>query len=292
MQEITPGIYTEDRFGPYNLGLITLDNGGLIIDAPPRAADVRQWITEAQEVVGTLRYVVLTGFHPDRILGAALSKLPMIATEATARQLAALDEKSWHEMLQAAHERHKESFETLVGNHPPKVHLAFEHHLRLHHRSPALEIEAIAGAAPGSLWLIVPDQKLLFTGDSVVTDAPPVVEYTPDSQAWLKTLAMLARRTSVQKIAQGRGTPVVMHGDIESQREFMRVIRHTARTLSRETPPGTGVARATQELQQAFFPALPRHSEAVQRIQRGLDHLIAELLAPHDEGESDESEEE
>jgi len=290
MQEIKPGIFVENRYPPYNLGLITLDEGGLVIDVPPNAEDAEQWLHDAEAIAGTIHYIVLTDAQPEKLLGTALLNIPVIATEEAARWTASLDEKAWQEIINEAEKRYGDTLNPRIAHHLPKIKIAFNKRMHLQRRTPTLEFEAISGAGIGSLWVLVPEAKLLFAGDSVVTDVPPILEYTPDSQAWLKALATLSRRTTVQEIVQGRGAPVIPQGEIETQREFMRIIRHTARTLAKESEPGEGMSRAATELQQAFFPNIPKHSDAMRRLQKGIAHLVAEILEAQEAKAKEENE--
>ncbi len=279
MQEIAPGVFVENCYPPYNLGLITIADGGLVVDVPPRPTHARQWLREVQEVTGPIRYVVLTDAQPDRLIGAALWNVPIIASETTARYIAALDEKAWLELLNNAQERFSAENLSPESLPPRRVTLACNRELRLHYRAPALEIEAIAGAALGSLWLTVPDQQVLFAGDSVVFREPPLLDRTPDRQAWLGSLAALEKRTAIRWIVPVRGHINARRGDLEAQREFMRVAWHTAQTLAQETVAGTGLAQATRELREAFFPTASKHSEIQLRIRHGLEQLGAEIRA-------------
>ncbi|MGC9399168.1 MAG: MBL fold metallo-hydrolase [Anaerolineae bacterium] len=281
MEEIVSGIFVEDRYGPYNVGLVTLDEGTLVVDVPPRPADARQWLREAQETAGVIRYIVLTDSQPERLIGAAQWDVPIIAGEATARLLTAMvrEEAEWEEVLEAADISTPGIADELTTLKPRRARLACTHHLLLHNQDPPLEIEAAAGAAPGALWLYVPNQKVLFAGDTVAFQTPPVLSQTPDSKAWLNALGTLAHRKSIHRIVPGRGAREILRGELESQREFMRVIRRTARNLTRKAEPGEGLTQATNELQQAFFPSLKKNSEPLQRIRKGLEHLVNEMLA-------------
>ena len=279
MQEIASGIFVETRYPPYNLGLITSADGGLVVDVPPRLPHARQWLREVQEVAGLIRYVVLTDAQPDRLIGAALWDVPIIASETTARYIAALDEKTWPELLQIAQERFPAENISPEFLSPHRVTLACDRELRLYYRTPALQLETVAGAAPGSLWLTVPDQQVLFAGDSVAIHQPPVLDCAPDRQAWLESLAALKKRAAIRWIVPGRGCPVAPRGDLEAQREFMQVAWRTAQTLAQEPVVGTGLAQATRELREAFFPTAAKHSETQLRIRHGLEQLVAEIHA-------------
>lgn len=273
MQEIAPGIFIESNYPPYNLGLIVTDHGPIVIDIPPRPSHAWAWQQQVAEIAGAPHYTVLTDASLERQIAAALWPTPIIAAEAMQQALAAYDDRSWREMLQAYVAQHPEEAEDVIRLRPHLPTLGCNKHFLLYYRAPPLEFEVIAGGAPGSLWLIAPDHNLLFAGDTIITEEPALLERTPDSKAWLNTLSTLARRATIRQIVPGRGKAPIPHSDIEAQREFMRVMRRTARTLANSN--AVRLAQCAQDLGQTFYNA--KGQKAVKRIKAGLEHLIAEI---------------
>ena len=189
------------------------------------------------------------------------------------RTLIAYDERGWREMLQAYITRYPEESDELLRIKPHPPTLVLDKHFLMHYRTPPLEFESVAGSAPGSLWLNVPDLGLFFAGDTIIVDEPVPMERTSDSKAWLNTLSNLARRTTVRQIVPGRGKAPIHHSDIENQREFMRVMRRTARTLAGNNK--FRLIQCAEDLGQAFYNA--QGQNAVKRIRAGLEHLVAEI---------------
>lgn len=287
MKEIVPGIFIENKYPPYNVGLIALEQSAIVIDVPPRPKDARNWLREAQLQAGHIAYVVLTDAQPDRIIGSCHWEVPLIAAEETLRYLDQLheDKEQWEELLLAARERYPEAASDLRQLQIQRAKLATNTELLIHRQAPPLVAESVTGAAPGSLWFFAPEQKVLFAGDCVAFDTPPVLEHTPDIQLWTKMLAALARRRQVQRIVPGRGARVILRGEIETQRELLRVIQRTANQLAAQTQPDEGLSQATNDIQQTFFPTISKKSPAMQRLRNGLDHLVQGLIG---EEESEE----
>ncbi|MEJ5311017.1 MAG: hypothetical protein WHX52_14740 [Anaerolineae bacterium] len=273
MQEIVPGIFVESAYPPYNLGLIVTDHGSIVIDIPPRPSHAWAWQQQVEEVAGKPRYAVLTDASLERQIAASLWDVPLIAGEAMLRALMAYDERMWREMLQGYIAQHPEEADEVLRIKPHLPTLTLDKHFLLHYRTPPLEFESVAGGAPGSLWVTIPEHGLFFAGDTIIVDEPALLERTPDSKGWLNTLSALARRTTIRHIVPGRGKAPIQHSDIETQREFMRVMRRTARTLA-----GTDnfrLIQCAQDLGQAFYNA--QGQKAVKRIKAGLERLVAEI---------------
>lgn len=286
MQEIAPGIFVESAYPPYNLGLIVTDNGPLVIDIPPRPSHAWAWQQQVEDIAGRPRYVALTDAALERQIAASLWNTPIIAAEALLRALLAYDERGWREMLQVYVAQHPEEADEVLRIKPHLPTLTLDKHFLLHYSTPPLEFESVAGGAPGSLWIVAPEHGLLFAGDTIIVDEPALLERTPDSKAWLNTLSALARRAGIRSIAPGRGKAPIQHNDIETQREFMRVMRRTARTLAGRNHFRLG--QCAQDLGQAFYNA--QGQKAVRRIKMGLERLVAEIhqarMTPEDEGDA------
>jgi len=273
MQEIAPNIFIESAYPPYNVGLIVTDYGPIVIDIPPRPSYAWAWQQQVEEMAGKPRYAVLTDASLERQIAASLWNIPLIATEAMLRALTTYDERGWREMLLAYIAQHPEESEEVLKIRPHPPTLACDKRFLLHHRTPPLEIESVAGGAPGSLWVTIPEHSLFFAGDTIIVDEPALLERTPDSKAWLNTLSNLARRTNVRHIVPGRGKAPIQHNDIETQREFIRVMRRTARTLAGNN--NFRLAQCAQDLGQTFYNA--QGQKAVKRIKAGLERLVTEI---------------
>jgi len=290
MQEIEPGIFVESNYPPYNLGLIVTDHGSIVIDIPPRPSHAWAWQQQVEEVAGKPRYAVLTDASLERQVAASLWNVPIIGGEALLRALIAYDERSWREMLQAYVIQHPEEADEVLQIKPHPPTLILDKHFLLHYRTPPLEFESVAGGAPGSMWLTVPELGLIFAGDTIAVDEPALLERTPDSKAWLNTLSNLARRTTVRHIVPGRGKVPIQQSDIEPQREFIRVMRRTARTLAGNN--NFRLIECAQDLGQTFYNA--QGQKAVRRIRMGLERLVAEIhqmkAAADEEREGENSE--
>ena len=288
MEEVAPGIFIESGYPPYNLGLIDLDDGALVVDIPPRSSHAQAWLEQVQAAVGTVRYVVLTDAQIERLVAAALWNIPVIASEAALRTVAKFEERDWRDLLQATEERYPEDADLLddVKPNPPKF--AFSRRFKFHRTTPPFVFEGVAGAAPGSTTLFVPEHKLLFAGDTVSISEPPPMHLAPDFDAWLASLEALAERTDVRHIVPGRGDAPVLRGELATQLEFMRVVQETAQALA-EGSGSEGMSKAARELGQAFFNQMGK--QAVKRLQSGLEYLIqdlrGDLMPPADKEEEE-----
>jgi hypothetical protein len=278
MKEIAPGIFVESSYPPYNLVIIKTSQGGIVIDLPPNPLHALNWLEQARAVANPLRYVIMTDAKQERQLATATCEIPIIATT-TSLQLMGIysEERARREFTEALASQYPEETAGLSKLRPHKPALAFDDSFTFYAEERTLRFESIAGSAPGSLWVLVAEQELLIAGDTVVDDAVPSLAHTPDSKAWLNTMTTLAHLQTVRSVVPGRGRPVIANGDIEPQREFIRVMRRAARTLLRKGANGMSLTQTAQELGQSFFNR--QGQKAVKEIKAGLEHLITELAS-------------
>ncbi len=284
MKEVAPGVLVESSYAPYNLVLIETEKGGIAVDLPPSPMYAMNWLEQARKAVGHVRYAVLTSATRERQFATAVCDVPIIAAEATLRVMEAYDEeRPRREFLEDITVHYEEEVAVFDDLRPQKPALAFNERFTFYAGDRVLQFEVVAGAALGSLWVLVEDQNLLVAGDTVVAGAVPVMAETPDSKAWLNTMTSLARWQTVSSIIPGRGEQSIPSGEIEPQREFMRVMRRAARTLARRRADGLSLSQTAQELGQTFFN---RHGQAaVKQIRASLEHLVAEVQAADGAGE-------
>ena len=286
MKEISPGIFLETAYPPYNLVLIDTSQGAIAIDIPPRPVHAVNWLEQARSALGEIRYAIMTDASPERQMATAFWDVPIIATETTLRLMEVYDEdrerRAFVEDLAARYEDELNLIENVA---PRKPTMAFDEALRLYVDDSYVELSAIeGGAAPGSLWVFVPDRDLLITGDIVAVEDPPPLDLTPDSKAWLDTLGVIAHRRSVEQIIPGRGPAPITQEEIEPHRELLRVLRRSARKLAHGTSE-LDLAETAQDLGQTFFGA--QGQVAVKRLQAGLEHLVAEVKREESTGPED-----
>lgn len=277
MKEIVPGVYVETAYTPYNLLLITTSKGGVLVDLPCNAGDGLQWIDEAKKVAKKLKYVVLTCASPERQLAASYCPLPMIASREGRDYIARFhDEHTRRDMLSKLNHAYPAESTAMGDALPKRPQISFDESMDLYMGDRTLHFEPTDGAAPGSLWLYLDEEKLLITGESIAIGAAPLAQYTPDSKAWLNALADLAHRNDVDKVIPGRGRAPILLMEIEEQREVLRVMRRSTRSLTRASSGITPLS-AAQDLAQTLFNA--EGQRATRQLKAGLERLVEEYRA-------------
>jgi glyoxylase-like metal-dependent hydrolase (beta-lactamase superfamily II) len=286
MKEVAPNVYVESSYPPYNLVLIKTDKGGVVFDSPPNPLHGMNWLEKVRATVDHIRYVVLTNADRDRQMATVSLKVPVIATETMLRTMQKYGEdRARKDFIEDITTRYPEEGGLLQSLEPRKPSIVFNEQFTLYAEGLTFQFEVVQGSAPGSLWVLIPELELLIAGDTVSVEAVPPMAKTPDSKAWLNTMTSLAHWSSVKAIIPGRGKPYIARAEIESQREFMRVMRRAARTLARKGD-GLSLSQTAQELGQTFFNQ--QGQKAVKEIKVGLERLVAEVEVSQSEDAEEE----
>lgn len=168
---------------------------------------------------------------------------------------------------------------------PTLPEILFNQALTLHKGGADVTIQRVDGAAPGSAWVELPHRAVLFAGDTVVVGRPPIMDETPDTRAWLRTLTELRRpRYSDVTLVPGRG-PLSDQTGTEELSEYIRVARRRMRTLHRQEEPTEEPADFTAELLSLFALSEEDRHRFRRRVRNGLKQVHAELSAEAHDGE-------
>jgi glyoxylase-like metal-dependent hydrolase (beta-lactamase superfamily II) len=277
MKEIASNVYVSTELPGVNVGFIVMPEGAIVVDAPVLPQDARAWRQRVVEIAGgPILYVVLTDAHPDRLLSAGLLEAPIVAARAAYDQASVYTEGFWRGVVESWARRFPEAADDMSGVSVVLPEVMFSSGLTLHKGGVDVKVRQVEGAAPGSAWVYLPEQDVLFAGDTVVAESHPFLHAAPDTKAWLDTLTALRRaRFSKTIIVPGRG-PL---GDQAASRPlsgYIALARRRVRSLH-----AAGARSDVGELVAEMLPLFPVPDDerelVPRRIKAGLDRLYEEL---------------
>ncbi len=270
MNKLASGAYASTEYPGVNVGFVVVPGGAVAIDAPTLPADAKAWRRRITETAGgPILYVVVTDGHPDRLLSVGLMKAPVVGSLAAYERAAKLTEGSWRAAAERWIRRFPQAAKAL--NEPaialPEIILVSR--LMLHRGDQVLSIETVPGAAPGSVWVHLPERNVLFAGDTVVIGTHPPMEATPDTKAWLDTLKGLRRPAhSKTTIVPGRG-PISQQAATRPLSDYVALLRRRARSLRGDAQ--TGMAAAVADLMDAFPVGHNDHDAHEKQVRANLE---------------------
>ncbi|HET91561.1 MAG TPA: MBL fold metallo-hydrolase [Chloroflexi bacterium] len=282
MKEITSNVYVSTEYPGVNVGFVILPEGVIAIDVPTLPRHARAWRQRILETAGKrILYLVLTDEHPDRLLSAGIfsesEAMPIVAARPVYERAVVYTDGFWRSVVEGWTRRYPEHANDLLGLQGALPEIMFTTRLMLHKGGETVTVEHIAGAAAGSAWIHLPEKGVLFVGDTVVTDLPPVLSVASDTKAWLTTLTALRRsRFSDTIFVPGRGSL----GDQSSTRavsDYLALVRRRVRSLHASGQARAEVALVVAELMSGY--SIPdEERDWVQRyVKAGVDRVYEEL---------------
>ncbi|MDP1546615.1 MAG: hypothetical protein Q8L87_11385 [Anaerolineales bacterium] len=270
MQEIVKNIYIEDQYPGITLGVIVTPRGLIQIDAPPSPEDARSWRAALMNLGGGLERVLINmDAHPDRTLGARAMDCTVITHENTAQIF-----RTRPGTFKAQGEETGADWEAISGLGsvrwaPPEI--SFSDHLSLLWGASPVLLEHRPGPSVGSIWVHLPEEKVLFIGDSVLKNQPPFLAGS-SLKAWLESLALL--QDSAYKgytFISSRGGAVTVSA-IKSQYDFLKHVSDKMDRGTAKKPNPAAIEKLVASLLTWFKAPAARQKQFAQRLRYGLSH--------------------
>jgi len=280
MHEIKPGIYYEETYPGVTIGAILLSRGMIFIDAPLRPEDGHRWKTTLlNRSQGTIhKIVVCLDDHPDRTIGAKSLDCPIVTHREAAKTLqdqSALYRGHLPERNSSSWERYSDSssMQWLIPD------ITFTDIIQFHWSDDPILLEHHPGPRPGSSWLVLPEQKVVFIGDTVVLKGAPFLGKA-NLPTWIDTLdELLKTRFRDFTIISGRGGPVTLDDIKELKKSFRKIHRRLDKLASRRASVEDVTDLADKFMDE--FSYLKRDRDFfLQRLQHGLSQYYLRNYFP------------
>ncbi len=260
LTQISEGIYAYtniksqspgNRFG-VNAGIVIGDEGLLVVDTLTTAKEAAAFLADIRNITDKpIRYVINTHYHLDHAFGncvfADSGAIVIGHANCRSRILEIKDQA-----LEGAKSFGLDDAE-LEGTRIVVPAMAFEKALELDlgNRAVRLLSSGQASHTGGSIFVWVPDRKVVFAGDILFTDFHPYLA-EGDLKGWAKTLDQLLA-LGAEKIIPGHG-PLSGSKDVKAMKAYLTAFDHHARSLCTTT---TDIEQITAEM----IKRLPQRSD-------------------------------
>jgi len=226
MEQVTPNIWTETRVRGCNPSFVTTSDGVVVIDTPQLPTKAVAMRTEAEHH-GPIRYVINTEHHVDHIFGNHWFKgagtvvhhqgvhdrfmvvFPELDPFAYALEAIPTDDPEG-----AALVPDRETYYADLN----KYGLVFTGDLTLHVGDHTFQLLHTPGHTPGQAAVYVPEERAVFTGDTVFCDCQTWL-MTSDVDQWIAALDRI-RALDVDHLIPGHG-PVTTLAYLATQRAML-----------------------------------------------------------------------
>jgi cyclase len=271
MQALSNHVYIEEQYPGVTLGVIALPHGLIQIDAPPAPEDARSWRAALLNLnSGVERLLVNLDGHPDRTLGARAMECTIIAHERTAETF-----RNRPNTFKAQGEETGSDWEAVVGLGsirwaPPEI--SFTAHMAIEWSNFPVLMEHHPGPTAGAIWVILPEQKIVFVGDMVVAGQPPFFASANLSE-WIKSLEDLTENYRDYTIISGRSGSVSIQ-DAETQCGIIKDLHAELERMAQRNAGVESVESLIPVLLSDFNVPGERKKQYQQRLVHGLKHYF------------------
>lgn len=279
MDAIAKNVYIEERFTGVTLGAIAQSRGLIQIDAPPSPEDGRAWRASLMGMGnGHERVLINLDSHPDRTLGVRAMDCTIIAHEKTARAF-----QNRPNTFKAQGDETGANWEAIPGLGsvrwaPPEI--SFASKMSLYWSDTPIIIESHPGPTEGAIWVILPEEKVVFVGDAVAKGQPPFLAHA-DIPAWLESLDHLqSDEFKGFTVVSGR-TGVVSPQAIRSQADSLKKIHTKIENLGKKKSTAANVTdKLADSILKTFKPPAAKQQQYLQRLRFGLRNYYIRHYLP------------
>jgi glyoxylase-like metal-dependent hydrolase (beta-lactamase superfamily II) len=278
MDAIAKNVYIEDRYLGVTLGVITQPRGLIQIDAPPSPEDGRTWRASLMGMGnGPERVLINLDAHPDRTLGVRAMDCTVIAHERTAQAF-----RDRPTTFKAQGDETGANWEAIPGLGsvrwaPPEI--SFVEKITIHWSETPIILENRPGPSTGSIWVTLPDEKVVFIGDTVMKGQPPFLA-NADLPQWIETLKVLQEpEYKGYVIVSGRGG-VVTQQNVRNQIEILKRIYDKIDKLGKKKPATPATDKLADQILKDFKAPVARQRQYLHRLRYGLQHYYIHHYHP------------
>ena len=270
MQAIHDNVFIEDSYPGVTLGVIARPRGLIQLDSPPAPEDGRSWRASLMNLnSGHERVLINLDSHPDRTFGARGMDCTIIANEKTAAIFRARPST-----FKAQGDETGADWESIPGLGSVRwaaPEISFDQQLTLYWGESPVVLESHPGPTAGAIWVILPDEKIVFVGDAVLKHQPPFLANANLDQ-WLESLAiLLSPAYKGYTVVSGRGG-VVTTAMVKAQYEMIELINDKLNKFSAKKSPASATDKLAEIISSRFKAPAARHKQFTSRLRYGLQH--------------------
>ena len=279
IQEIAPNIFVETEFHGANVGFIITGEGVILIDTPMLPNDARFWHQEIEKRTDQkISYIINTDHHRGHVIGNQyFPSATVIAHEFAWKNMRSYGDSFrtrlfnlYRDRIPDAVAEWKEDLEIIA----PEI--TFTDRTSLFKGDKEILLLPVGGHTAATTVVYLPEERLLFAGDLVVTDRPPFLSQG-DTKEWLQALTYL-RKLRYDILVPGHGELTGKEAT-ERMSEFLRLVRRKVRSAYRSGLPKADTSRMLRHLID-FWPIPPfEKPKADRRFKSSLNRVWNEMRA-------------
>jgi glyoxylase-like metal-dependent hydrolase (beta-lactamase superfamily II) len=271
MRKLRKGIFIETRFEGVLVGAIRSKDGMLLVDCPLLADSVREWLGQLAPH-GQSKYAVLLDHHPDRVLGARVLDLPLIAQEQTLQAM-----REWPDAFKGSSKpigAAADQLKRITGVTRAVPDLAFSDEMVMHLGEREIRIVHRPGPNAGATWVFIPDAEIVFVGDAVSVSQPPYFG-DADIEQWMERLDELRSPDLANYHIVSARDGLVKRDQLNQMARFLRKVPSRLKKIADKGMSADAASSVAHQLLRDFQYPQSQRDLLMRRLESGLRLLYA-----------------
>ncbi|MCB0002775.1 MAG: MBL fold metallo-hydrolase [Anaerolineae bacterium] len=290
MQEIAPGVYVNLDFRGCNVGLIETDDGNILIDTPMIPSESRRWLEYIRQITGNkpILYVINTDHHRGHVLGNQYYDAPVIAHDLAWKNMRGYGANFCQRVVDSFKREPKIQAE-LADLRIVRPTITFDTRMDIDHGGRTVRLIHVGGHTEATIVIWLPEEKVLFAGDTVWWDQHPYMAQA-NSKQWLDALRQI-RKLHPQIIVPGHG-PLTTVEATEPLSAYIRYVRRQVRIRIRRGYSKQETASSLVKQLVPMFTVNPdRRGKIESQIKQAINRVYNEYKKGAEAEEQDEDQE-
>lgn len=275
METIAPGVHVHLGYRGCNVAAIETEDGLVAIDTPIVPSDNHDWLAYLRKATGDMPilYVINTDHHRGHVLGNQYFGAPVIAHELAWKNMRGYGANFCQRVVDSFKREPdiQAEFDNIVIVRPT---VTFDRRLDVEHGGRSIRLIHVGGHTEATIIVWLPEEKILFAGDTVWDDQHPYMAQANTKQ-WLDALSYI-RKLNPKIIMPGHG-PLCSATDTEPLSHYIRLVRRQVRTCWRKGYSKQETASALVKGLVPYFPIpAERRSKLEAQIKQGINRTYNE----------------
>ncbi|MBI4595977.1 MAG: MBL fold metallo-hydrolase [Candidatus Tectomicrobia bacterium] len=275
MKEIRKQIWVETEWQGANVSCIGTERGTVLVDIPTLPGNARTWKAKITEMgLPEVAYIINTDHHFDHLMGNCFFNGLIITHKLAAEEIA----KPGGTLFEGFIDNWKENFpeEVEEAKRLCKLmtpHITFSKNMELNMGNRVLQVIHVGGHTPGTSMVYIQQEKVLFSGDTVVSNRHPFLGQG-NLLEWRKALEEI-NKMDVETIVPG-------HGEVCTLNEACRLLNYFKEIeseLKEQKKKGLSKEEAAKKVDIiGYFPVDPgMEATAAQWLNMGLERFYDQV---------------
>ena len=272
MQEIAPGIFIQKDYPGIVLGAVDWAHGLVMIDAPIRMEDIRNWRSSLLNLNnGMFRQLICLDSHLDRTIGARSMECNVIGHESISQTFRNRPITIKAQAINTGSEWERlDNFPTARWVLPE---ITFTESMQLQAEDYSIRLIHKPGPAPDSIWVSFPAQGVVFVGDTVAINQPPFLAQA-DIAHWVMNLKELLLNPYKNCLVVCSRGGLVAAEQIRDQVKFLERAQKIMDGLQKKHISAAEIDHAARALMKLIDYPARRENMYLDRLRYGLQQNL------------------